>query len=237
MEKKILGILGGMGAQASDVFYHKIIDATKVEKDQDHLDVLLWSHASIPDRTAMIEEGRTEELWNVFAEDVALLQRAGCSYLAIPCNTSHYFQDRFHAMMGDGFLNMIDRAAQYAASHCGHRIGILATDGTVCSDLYGQALAKYGAQCVYPDANDQAVVMSVIYDEIKKGEKGSLDRFLRVLEGMQAKGCDAVILACTELSVLKSNYTELQIPYCLDALDVLTKCCILACGGNYCGTL
>ncbi len=237
MEKKILGILGGMGAEASDVFYHKIIDATKVEKDQDHIDLMLWSHASIPDRTAMIKEGRTEELWKVFSDDIDLLQRVGCSYLAVPCNTSHYFQDHFRKKMGDGFVNMIDNAAAYAAVHCGKKIGVLATDGTVQSDLYGKALAGYGAECVYPDEYEQSVVMSIIYDEIKKGEKGSLERFLGVLDTMKGKGCDAVILACTELSVLKNNYIELQVPYCLDALDVLTKKCVQLCGGTYCGNL
>lgn len=237
MERKVLGILGGMGAGASELFYGKIIRATSAAKDQDHLDLLLWSHASIPDRTAMIRDGRTEELWQVFAGDVAMMKKAGCDWLAVPCNTSHYFADRFAAAMDGHFISMIDAAAAWAAAHCGKRIGVLATDGTVQSDLYGTALRKYGASCVYPSPNGQATVMSVIYDEIKRGARGSLSRFERVLAEMRENGCDAVILACTELSVLRENYEELQIPFCLDAMDVLTKRCIETCGGTYCGAL
>lgn len=237
MERKVLGILGGMGAGASELFYGKIIRATSAAKDQDHLDLLLWSHASIPDRTAMITAGRTEELWEVFAGDVAMMKQAGCDWLAVPCNTSHYFADRFSEAMDGRFISMIDCAAAWAAAHCGKRIGVLATDGTVQSDLYGTALRKYGAECVYPSMEGQKTVMSVIYDEIKQGARGSLGRFEAVLDEMREKDCQAVILACTELSVLRDNYPALQIPFCLDAMDVLTKRCIEACGGTYCGSL
>ena len=54
---------------------------------------------------------------------------------------------------------------------------------------------------------------------------------------MRAKGCDAVILACTELSVLKNNYTELADPWYLDAMDALVKTCVITCGGIYQGKL
>ena len=106
MEKKILGILGGMGPEASEVFYHKIINATHASKDQDHLDILLWSHASIPDRTAMIKAGKTEALWQVFEKDIQCMKAFGIDYLAVPCNTSHYFADRMDEAMEHHFINI-----------------------------------------------------------------------------------------------------------------------------------
>ena len=70
MEKKILGILGGMGPEATQVFYKKIIDCTQVDNDREHLDIFIYNHASIPDRTECILCGREEELWNIIEEDI-----------------------------------------------------------------------------------------------------------------------------------------------------------------------
>lgn len=237
MEKKILGILGGMGPEASEVFYHKIINATHASKDQDHLDILLWSHASIPDRTAMIKAGKTEALWQVFEKDIQCMKAFGIDYLAVPCNTSHYFADRMDEAMEHHFINMITCAADHAKVMGLTKVGILATDGTVEADLYGKALRNNGMTCLYPDREYQQVVMSIIYDEIKKGEKGSLDKFENVLSHMKEKGCEAVILACTELSVLKVNYPTLHREFVIDAMDVLCEACITICGGEIKGDL
>ena len=237
MERKKLGIIGGMGAEATEVFYKKIIEDTEVKKDQDHIDILIYSHASIPDRTTAILSGKTEELWQVFQKDITLLKNAGCDYLAIPCNTSHYFQDRFKQEMNGGFLSMIDETAKYASAYCGRRIGVLGTDGTRSADMYGKALRQFGAECVYPSEEGQKKIMSIIYDEIKKGEKGTLSTFMEVSKEMHEKQCDAVILACTELSVLKNNYAQLSGRYYLDALDVISKVAIEKCGGIYQGNL
>lgn len=237
MTRKMLGVLGGMGAEATDVFYEKLIRDTKVTRDQDHLDILIYSHASIPDRTTAILSGKTEELWEVFAKDVELLKKAGCEYLTVPCNTSHYFQDRFEEAMDGQFLSMIDEAAKYASTYCGKHIGVLGTNGTRNADLYGKALRACGAECVYPSEENQKKIMSIIYDEIKKGEKGTLSTFMEVIKEMHEKQCDAVILACTELSVLKTNYAQLSGRYYLDALDVISKVAIEKCGGIYQGNL
>lgn len=237
MTRKMLGILGGMGAEATDTFYEKLIRDTKVTRDQDHLDILIYSHASIPDRTQAIMTGKTEELWQVFAKDVELMKKAGCDYLTVTCNTAHYFQDQFEKEMHGHFISMIDEAAKYASTYCGKRIGVLGTDGTRNADLYGKALRACGAQCEYPSEENQKKIMSIIYDEIKKGEKGNLSAFMDVIEEMREKHCDAVLIACTELSVLKTNYAELSGRYYLDALDVMSKVAIEKCGGIYQGVL
>ena len=96
----ILGVLGGMGPQATNTFYQRIIDRTQAETDQEHLQVLIWSDAKIPDRTAGILGGRQEEVFQHLLADAQLLERAGCTVLAVPCNTSHFFADRIQAQIG-----------------------------------------------------------------------------------------------------------------------------------------
>ena len=90
----ILGILGGMGPQASNTFYQRIIARTDAQRDQDHLRLLLWSDAAIPDRTAGILSGQEGPVYDALLRGIQLLTAAGCTLIAIPCNTSHYFVPR-----------------------------------------------------------------------------------------------------------------------------------------------
>ena len=110
--KSMLGILGGMGPEATSVLYKKIIDNTEVTCDQDHINILIYSHAEIPDRTKYILEGKEDYLLDVLEKDIEMLKNAGCKYLAVPCNTSHYFAKEFKEKMDDGFINMIEETAK-----------------------------------------------------------------------------------------------------------------------------
>lgn len=236
MTKKRLGILGGMGPEATSVLYERITQNTEVTCDRDHLDILIWSHASIPDRTAAIVTGESDEIRAILREDTEMLKRAGCGCLVVPCNTSHYFREIFRDVFKDGFIDMIEETAIHTQRRKIRRAGVLATDGTVSTDLYGMALRGRGVEAVYPDREDQKTVMRIIYDQIKKGQKGNLNEFEEVTAHMKEKGCEAVILACTELSVLNTNYS-LDPSFHIDAMDAVTKACIRACGAKYKGIL
>ncbi len=230
-ERKKLGILGGMGPEATEVFYKKIIDGTVVSNDRDHLDILIYSHASIPDRTECIMCGKSDELWAILEEDVRMLKSCGCDYLAIPCNTCHYFAEKFDSLMDGHFINMIEETADYVAKRNYKKVGIMATDGTVRNNMYGDALEKHGIEAVYPSEENQKKVMSIIYDEIKAGEKGDKHKFMEVASALREEGCEAVVLACTELSVFNNNY-DLNSDFYIDALEVVTTACIEKCGGQ-----
>ena len=90
-----------------------------------------------------------------------------------------------------------------------------------------------GIEVVYPSEERQKDVMSLIYEQIKRGEKGDRHQFMNVVHELRAQGCDAVILACTELSVLNVNYS-LNPDFYIDAMNVVAKACIEKCGGVYC---
>jgi len=233
MEKKLLGILGGMGPEATQIFYKKIIDNTQVDNDREHLDILIYNHASIPDRTECILCGREDYLWGIIEDDIKKLKGMGSDYLAIPCNTCHYFAEKLYKEMNGKFINMIEETAAYVNELGKKTAGIMATDGTIQSDLYRKYLGKYGIETVYPSNAKQRDVMSLIYDQIKCGEKGDKHQFIGISKELREAGCDCIILACTELSVFNINY-GLNNSYYVDALDVLAKACIIKCGGRYC---
>ena len=227
MEQK-LGVLGGMGPQATQVFYQFGLGRTDAVRDQDHLPALILSDTKVPDRTRAILSGETEELYQRLLGDARLLARCGCTAIAIPCNTSHYFVDRLQGEVEVPILHMIRETARELARQGKKRPGILATDGTIQTGLYQKECAAVGMEAVAPDPESQKLVMSIIYDEIKQGEKGSREKFAQIDRSIRRAGCDCAILACTELSVF-STYHNLP-PFYLDAMAVLAERAVTLCG-------
>ena len=148
--------------------------------------------------------------------------------LAIPCNTSHYFADRLQGDIGVPIIHMLREAAAALAAQGKKRPGILATDGTIQTGLYQKECAAVGMEAVAPDPDTQKLVMSIIYDEIKQGEKGSREKFAHIDKAIRRAGCDCAILACTELSVF-STYHPLPSFY-LDAMMVMAERAVERCG-------
>ena len=228
MSEQKLGILGGMGPQATQVFYQFVLDHTDAARDQEHLPTVILSDTGIPDRTAAILSGETEELYQRLLKDAKLLETCGCTTIAIPCNTSHYFADRLQGDVNVPIIHMIREAAAVLAAQGKKRPGILGTDGTIRSGLYQKECAALGMEAVAPDEETQKLVMSIIYDEIKQGERGSRDKFAHIDRALRAAGCDCAILACTELSVFAANHP--LPPFYLDAMMVLAEESVKRCG-------
>lgn len=249
MEK--LGVIGGMGPEATSYYYDQVVKHTQAASDQEHLDMVILSCASMPDRTRAIQTGDAEELLRTMRSCTALLEQAGCAQIAIPCNTSHYFYDQIQASTQIPIIHMPRETARYAAAGAvmGERgfdpaasaglfaspvrtVGIMATDGTVSSGVYRDACERAGVTAVAPPAELQAMVMSIIYDDVKAGHSPNLDAFDQILSWfLNDAHCDRVILACTELSVV-SQYRALP-PEVLDAMDVLVRESIVRCGAPY----
>lgn len=228
MSEQKLGVLGGMGPQATQMFYQFVLDRTDAMRDQDHLPALILSDTAMPDRTSAILSGNTEEIYARLRQDAKLLEQCGCTAIAIPCNTSHYFVDRLQGELSVPIIHMIRETASTLAATGKKRPGILATDGTVRSGLYQKECAALGMEAVVPDEATQKLVMSIIYDEIKQGEQGSREKFAQIDRALRSAGCDCAILACTELSVF-ATYHSLP-PYYLDAMMVLAEQSVSRCG-------
>lgn len=224
MEQKRLGIIGGMGPKATAVFMDMLVDHTKAERDQDHIDMVVLNHASLPDRTAVILSGEKERFLTVVEKDIRLLEHVGVDNIAIPCNTSHYFYRDMQAMTSIPIIHMVDETLQEIARRFerGSKIGVLATNGTLRSGIYRETCDKYGMR--YHDISDemQAEVMSIIYDDVKRDNNVSPDKLEAIVRRLIEDGeCKCVILACTELSCIALG--EAAQARCIDAMDVLVK--------------
>jgi aspartate racemase len=233
METKSLGVIGGMGPKATSVFFEKVIDNTVAGRDQDHLDMVILNHATLPDRTNIILNGNDELFLEAIQKDFNLLEKANVSNIAIPCNTSHFFYEKMLEMTDINIINMVDETVKEIYLKYGKdtKVGILATSGTIRTDIYKVGCEKYNMQLHTPTEELQSQIMNIIYNDIK----GALDVDASGIETIiselvQNENCSIVILACTELSCIKLR--EDIAKYCIDAMDVLVNRSIELSGKN-----
>jgi aspartate racemase len=224
-----LGVLGGMGPQATNTFYQFVIDRTDAQTDQEHVNALILSDSEMPDRTSAILSGgeAREGVYRRLLADARLLEGSGCTCIAVPCNTSHFFLDRVQEEIGIPILHMIRETARLLAVQGLKRPGILATDGTIQTGLYQKEFSAAGIEAVVPSTQAQELVMSLIYDDVKAGRDGDPQKFAAIHEDLLAQGCDCGVLACTELSVFADKH-HLP-PYYTDAMAVLAERAVEAC--------
>ena len=224
-EKKKLGIIGGLGPAASALFYGMITEMTDASSDRDHIDIVLTSFSSTPDRTAFLLGRCAESPIGKMREARDILVSAGVGVIAVPCNTATAFFDELRKDTDVPILNIIDETVAAAKRAGASKVGVMATEGTVKSRAYQDALEKAGLSFAVPDDADMRVLMELIYGNIKRGEKYDMAAFGRVSDRLLSAGCDRIILGCTELSLLPVEggvYT--------DSTDALAESSILACG-------
>ena len=230
--EKTLGILGGMGPMASQLFYKMITEHTKAEKDQDHIICMILSDSKMPDRTAAILNGDLQDVKDKLLKDALLLSDAGCDMIAVTCNTAHYFVDLISPEVPIPFVHMIrETAASVSHDFPGGKIGIMATDGTITTGLYQKILEEYGLTAFTPSPDIQKLVMHEIYDCVKAGKRYDAEAFALIEKEFRDAGCDRVLMACTELSVIKSD--EALDDWFTDPMLVMARKCIEACGKEY----
>lgn len=218
-----LGVIGGMGPKATAVFFDKVIERTAANRDQEHLDMIILNHASLPDRTEVILNGQGERFLEAVRQDLELLEYAGVGHIAIPCNTSHYFYQEMQAMTRVPIINMVEETLDEICRTYGERskIGIMATDGTIRSGVYERSCLAKGLELVKPEPKIQDQIMGIIY-QVKRELAADVAKVEAIVRHfVQDHQCDCVILACTELSCIPLS--EEAARYCIDAMDVLVR--------------
>ncbi len=227
-EKKVLGILGGLGPMSSVYFYEMLTSHTFALTDQQHLNILISSRADTPDRTDFITGRSTKNPLPVMISEVKRLAEAGAGLVAIPCNTAHYFYRGVAEGSPIPILNIIKETADFCSFLGLSQVGVIATEGTVLSGAYRDELERLGIGYVTCSESDQAVVNNIIYGSIKQGREPDIDEFLRIADSLTSLGCQRIILGCTELSLLKRS-CRLGIRF-IDPLEVLAIRAITECG-------
>jgi aspartate racemase len=199
-----VGLLGGMSWQSTAIFY-RLLNEMVQERVGGHASapIVLWS-VDFSEIEALQRAGDWPAQGELLAARARALQDAGAGAVALATNTLHLVSDQIEAAIDVPFVDMIDVVAKAAADAGHRRVGILATEYTMASDLYPARLAGHGVEVVVPDEDDRATVHRVIYDELVKGVVSDESRrdYLGVIDRLVARGADGVLLACTEIGLL-----------------------------------
>ena len=225
---KRLGIIGGLGPMASAYFMQLVIQMTDAKIDQEHIETILYSCPSIPDRTQYIIGESTENPLPKMCEVGKGLVQSGAEIIAIPCVTAHYFHDELEKEVGVSVIHAIKETAEYLKERNITTVGVMATDGTVQSGLFSMEMEREGIHCIYPSPENQKLVMSIIYDDVKSGKRISMNKLNKVASELFMTGAQVILLGCTELSIAKRDY-PLSAGF-LDVMEVLAKCSVEQCG-------
>jgi aspartate racemase len=233
MREKTIGILGGMGPEATLDLFSKIVANTPAAKDQDHLRVVIDSNPMVPDRTAAILKGGESPVPAMKA-GIAALKRAGADFVVIPCVSAHFFLDELQREAELPILSMFDVTAEHIRRHHPNiqRVGMLATSGTLQGGRFRETLERVGIETLAPAEPDQERVMAAIYEI--KGAPGGRGRDvigaeIRKISGrMLQRGAQGVVAGCTEIPlILKPG--DIDVPV-FDTLLLLARAAIATAG-------
>ncbi|MES2333809.1 MAG: amino acid racemase [Pseudomonadota bacterium] len=217
-----VGILGGMGPQATILLMQKVVDGIAAADDADHVPLLVDQNPQVPSRIRHLIEGTGEDPGPVLVGMARRLVAGGAMALAMPCNTAHHYAPAIRSAVKVPFLDMVELSVNRAArmTGSGGQVGILASPAVRRIGLFDAALARVGVRAVYPD--DEPALLAAIRRIKAEGPGPEAKAALRAASGeLLQKGAVVQMIACTEFSLLQDALAPGAEAF--DTLDVLAE--------------
>jgi aspartate racemase len=219
----VVGVLGGMGPEATIDLMRRVMAATPAADDADHIHLLVDQNPKVPSRIRALIDRTGPSPADELVRMARNLESAGATTLAIACNTAHAYAGDIAASVSIPLLDMValtaDEVAGRPLRH--RRVGMLASTAVLQLGLYERAFGAYGIETRYPGSQEQEKVLGLI-KAVKAGHAAELrPDFNRLARLLWTDDVDLLVVACTELSLLVDGL-DADIPM-VDALDVLVR--------------
>ena len=207
---KKVGIIGGVGPQATQFIYERIIEFSQSKygaKNNNDYPRILIDSVPVPDFIS--DTSQIEVAKNMLIDSTQNLAKAGATKLCIGSNTVHILLEDLKKATNIEFISMIELVAQKCLSQGFKKVGILGTPVLLKSGIYEQELKKHGIELILPTAEEIAISDSIIRD-VLAGRKAydKKQEYINALNDLFHRGSQAIILGCTELP-LAINYEAL----------------------------
>lgn len=202
---RVLGLLGGMSWESSEVYYRAINSQIQHRLGGHHSARLLMSSVDFAEIEALQRAGDWDGAGALLAAEAARLERGGAECIVLCTNTMHKVAAAIEAATTLPMLHIADATAAELKRQGVGRAGLLGTRFTMEQDFYRDRLTeRHGIDVVIPDAADRTDIDRIIFDELCHGLllDASRTSYVEVIDRLAAAGADAVILGCTEIGLL-----------------------------------
>ena len=224
---KMIGILGGMGPEATVDFYQKIIKLCqkKYMAKYDNYPPMVIYNLSIPNVVAKTIIQGLEDIEKVLPfllEGIKKLEFVGSDFIVIPCNTAHYFLPYLRKEVSIPILSIIEETVKKVRDKNYKKVGLLATKTTIKQKLYEVELNKFGISLVNPDKESQNKIIKIIQN-ILTGKNTMKDKkkIKSIIKKLELQGVESIILGCTELPlIIDKNVFKIEL---FDATEILAE--------------
>ena len=225
---KVIGMIGGMSWESTAEYYRIVNQTVRARLGGQHSAKTLLYSVDFQEVEQLQREGRWDEADTLLVECARRLERGGADFLIICTNTMHRSAPAIRSAVGLPLLHIADATALRVREAGVRRLGLLGTRFTMEQDFYkGRLAEKHGLDVLVPEEEDRGIIHTVIYDELCRGEIRAESRreYLRIMDGLAARGAEAVVLGCTEISLLvKPEDTALRLfdTTCIHAEEAVT---------------
>lgn len=215
---KRIGIIGGLGPLATVKFMELL--NLELENINEEVEMVVINDPTTPDRTTYILDNQKDNPINNILEMVKKLELGDVDLIVMPCNTASYFFKEINNNTNIPFINIVKETVNFLHKKNIKKIGLLATEGTIKSNIYRDLLNEVNIDCLVPNNNEQKIISSIIYDGVKSGKDIDLNNFYEITNRLLNEGCEYIILGCTELSALR-QLKNLNDEFLIDAMEIL----------------
>ena len=207
MKDKVVGILGGMGPEATVDLFSNIVAETSVESDNDHLRIIIDNNPKMPSRQdAILNEG--EDPGPAMVETARNLERAGADFIIIGANTAHYFYDYVKNAVDIPVLHIIDEAVLETNRKVENvkKVGVLAASGAMKTKMWQNSFNRSDIEVVeVPDEIQEMVQNSIFSFRLVGLNNENEEMLLKAAKFLIDNGAEAIILGCTETPLILGN--------------------------------
>jgi aspartate racemase len=211
---RTIGLIGGMSWESTIPYYRLINEAIKHQLGGLHSAKLILFSVDFHEIEQLQHAGEWEKAGSLLAEAAVALEQAGAEGLVICTNTMHKVAGQVESAVSIPLLHIADATAAAIKAAGFTTIGLLGTRFTMEQDFYRKRLKKnHGLNVLIPEEDDRARVHKVIYDELCIGlvREQSRKEFVDIIDRLVGNGAQAIILGCTEISLLVRS-ADTQVP-------------------------
>jgi aspartate racemase len=202
---KTIGLIGGMSWESTIPYYRLINEAVKRRLGGLHSARIVLVSVDFHDIEVLQREGRWTEAGALLATSARSLEAAGADFVVLATNTMHKVAEAIQAAVNIPLLHIADPTAAAIKAAGLDTIGLLGTRFTMEQAFYRERLeTQHRIRVLIPDEAERASVHRIIYDELCMGSirPESRQSYREIMQGLVARGAQALVLGCTEISLL-----------------------------------